>query len=140
MVALDTSVLVAALDAADPDHDASRALLLAGKPAVFLHALSETFSILTGGSLGKRVAAAEVAAILHEHLAPRVRLVTLGATDVLKAYKESTARGIRGGAIYDYLHMVAARKAGATRIYTLNLGDFLAFHRRGDPEPMFPAA
>jgi len=47
-------------------------------------------------------------------------------------------RGVRGGAIYDYLHLVAARKSGAKKFYTLNLSDFLSFHRPGDPEILAP--
>jgi hypothetical protein len=45
---------------------------------------------------------------------------------------------LRSGAIYDYLHLVAARKAGAARLYTLNVSDFRSFHRPGDPEIVHP--
>jgi hypothetical protein len=47
-------------------------------------------------------------------------------------------RGVSGRAIYVYLHLIAARKAGAKRFYTLNLNDFLSFHRPGDPEILSP--
>ncbi len=135
--ALDSSVLVAALDEADPDHDACRKLLLGGRPYAHAHALSETFSTLTGGRLGKRVSAAD-AAILTKRLAARLHIVTLTEADLLSAYAEASGRGIRGGAIYDYLHLVAARKAGAGQMHTLNLDDFRAFHRSGDPEIVHP--
>jgi hypothetical protein len=45
---------------------------------------------------------------------------------------------VRGGGIYDYLHLVAARKAKAARIYTLNLSNFRAIYRPGDPEIVHP--
>jgi len=41
-------------------------------------------------------------------------------------------------AIYDYLHLVAARKAKAARFYTLNVTNFTAIHRPGDPEIEHP--
>ena len=40
---------------------------------------------------------------------------------------------VRGGAVYDYLHLVAARKAGVERIVTLDLRHFRALARAGDP-------
>ena len=47
--------------------------------------------------------------------------------------KAAQHRGVRGGAIYDWLHLAAARKAGAEVFYTLNLRDFQALARPGDP-------
>jgi predicted nucleic acid-binding protein len=32
------------------------------------------------------------------------------------------------------LHLAAARKAKCDTLYTLNVSDFVAFHRDGDPE------
>lgn len=132
-LALDTSVIIAALDGGDPDHAACRKLLLSAKFSIHAHALSETFATLTGGRLAFRLSAAAASAILRQQVAPRLSITMLADADLLKAYEESTRRGIRGGAIYDYLHLVAARKAGANRFYTLNTTDFLAFHRSGDP-------
>ena len=51
---------------------------------------------------------------------------------------QAQGRGVRGGGIYDYLHLVAARKAKARRMYTLNLSNFRAWHRTGDPEIVHP--
>ena len=137
-LALDSSVLVAALDGEDPDHAGCRRLLLSGKFSIHSHALSEAFATLTGGRLAFRISAADAASILRHQLAPRLTITSLEEKELLKAYEESTGRGIRGGAIYDYLHLAAARKAGAVRLYTLNTTDFLAFHRPGDPEIMRP--
>jgi len=136
--ALDSSIIVAALDGSDPDHAACRSLLLSAKFAAFTHALSETFSTLTGGRLGIRIAASDAAAILRENVAPRLSLIALSPTELLDAYEDSSQRGVRGGAIYDYLHLVAARKAEAAQIFTLNLADFRAIHRAGDPEIVHP--
>ncbi len=130
--ALDSSVIIAAVDASDPDHEGCHALLGSGRFVVHGHALTESFSILTGGKLGVRIAAPAAAAIL-ESLSARLSVISLSEKELLSAYEESSERGIRGGAIYDYLHLAAARKGGAPKIYTLNISDFLAFHRPGDP-------
>ncbi len=138
MHALDASVIVAALDGQDPDHAASRQLLLSARFSIHPHALSETFSTLTGGRLAIRIPAADAASILRENVAPRLAIIELSAGDLLGTYDDSTRRGIRGGAIYDYLHLASARKAGAPKLYSLNTSDFLAFHRPGDPEIAHP--
>lgn len=137
-LALDASVIIAALDGADPDHAACRRLLLSSKFSIHGHALSEAFCTLTGGRLAIRLSAADAASILRHSVAPRVTITALTETDLLNAFEESTRRGVRGGAIYDYLHLVAARKADARRLFTLNTSDFNAFHRPGDPEISHP--
>lgn len=136
--ALDTSVLVSALCAEDDHHADCQKVLLSAKSSVFAHTFTETFSTLTGGRLGFRVPAADAARMLREQIAPKLIAVNLDADEILKAFEEAEARGVRGGAIYDYLHLCAARKSGVKRFYTLNLTDFLAFHRPGDPEIVTP--
>jgi predicted nucleic acid-binding protein len=131
-------VLVSSLDGGDFHHAACRKLLLSNTASVLSHALTETFSTLTGGRLAIRVSAADAAMLIRTQLAPRLSITVLRSEDVLDALDDSTRRGIRGGAIYDYLHLLAARKAGAKRIYTLNVTDFSQFHRPGDPEIVHP--
>ena len=67
-----------------------------------------------------------------------LEVVTLTPAEMLKAMRESQPRGVRGGAIFDYLHLVAARKARAKRLYTLNVANFRSFHRSGDPDVLHP--
>lgn len=136
--ALDSSVLISALCADDPDHAACRKALLTSRPTVFDHAYSEAFSTLTGGRLGFRVAPSDAAALLRLQVSPKLVATSLNQEDLLSAFEEAESRGVRGGAVHDYLHLVAARKAGAKRLYTLNLSDFLSFHRPGDPEILAP--
>jgi predicted nucleic acid-binding protein len=133
MRALDSSIIISALCAGDPAHQACRDLLIQGNHVVFTHALTETFSTLTGGRLGFRLSGSVAATLLREHVSPRLTTVTLEPEDLFTAFSEAESRGIRGGAIYDYLHLFAARKAGAEKIHTLNLSDFLSFRRPGDP-------
>lgn len=137
IAALDTSVLVAAVLDYNEHHAACAAVVRSGRHSIHLHALSEIFATLTGGRLGFRVSPDKTVELI-EGLLPSVQVATLTEREHLAALRETAARGVRGGAIYDYLHLVAARKVKATRFYTLNLGNFTAFHRPGDPEILRP--
>ena len=46
---------------------------------------------------------------------------------------ECEPRGVRGGAVYDLLHLAAARKAKAEVFVTLDARNFQALARPGDP-------
>ena len=52
---------------------------------------------------------------------------------MLAALAECESRGVRGGAIYDGLHLAAARKAGAEIFFKLDLRDFRSLARPGYP-------
>jgi predicted nucleic acid-binding protein len=138
MDAVDSSILVAALVESEPDHDACTRLLDRGGLSVYAHGLSEVFSSLTGGRSGYRLPAREVAELIESELLPYVEPATLSVREMLSAMRDSQSRGVRGGAIYDYLHLVAARKVRAPVLYTLNISDFRSFHRPGDPEIVHP--
>ncbi|MBL8341547.1 MAG: hypothetical protein JNL30_08765 [Rubrivivax sp.] len=73
---LDSSVVMASMHEAEPHHEACSALLLQGGRALYVHALAEVFSTLTGGAQGPRVGAdlAHFAALVREG-DPRVEAV-----------------------------------------------------------------
>lgn len=133
MAFLDTSVLLASLDSEEAGHAACDGLLAQGGHQIYSHALAEAFSILTGGRQGRRFSADAVAELMDESLLPYVAMQALTVRELMAALKAAQTRGVRGGAIYDWLHLAAARKAGATKFYTLNLRDFQALARPGDP-------
>ena len=135
---IDTSVLVAAMVATEPFHMECDALLNRKALGAYAHGLAETFSTLTGGRKSFRLAASIAAAVLEEDYVPDLVITALTPTEMLRAMREAEMRGVRGGAIFDFLHLVAARKAKAARFYTLNVSDFRAFHRAGDPEIVHP--
>lgn len=135
---LDSSVLVASLDPDEPQHAACDRLLTAGGHQAYGHALAETFSILTGGRQGRRLPPAVASTLIEQSLLPYLQLQALSGKDMVAALRACEARGVRGGAIYDWLHLAAARKAGADIFYTLNLRDFQALARPGDPVPRLP--
>jgi len=114
----DSSALVAAtLDGR------TRQLLASGGGITCSHALSEVFSTLTGSRLGFRVDADEVVALLREML-ETLKLMDLRPDEIMEALAEARSRGVRGGQVHDYLHAVAARKAGCGVVLTLNKADF----------------
>ena len=138
MAFLDTSILLASLDPEEMGHAACDRVLAQGGHQIYAHALAETFSILTGGRKGRRFSADNVAELMDESVLPYVALQTFTCKDLMAAMKAAQARGVRGGAIYDWLHLAAARKAGAEVFYTLNLRDFQALAKPGDPALRVP--
>ena len=138
-VLCDSSVLIAALLPSEDHHAASAAVLNgANAMVVHVHALNETFATLTGGSLGFRVDADLTARLIREQIVARAAMVVLDAEEVTDALDKARAYGVRGGAVYDYMHLVAARKGQADVLFTLNLSDFQHRHREGDPESRCP--
>lgn len=139
MAFLDSSVLVASLDPDDPAHTASSRLVAAGGHQAYSHALAEVFSALTGGRLGRRLTPAVATGLINGSVLPYVTAQALTAKDMLTALQDCEKRGARGDAVYDWLHLAAARKAGAEVFFTLNLRDFQALARPGDPAIQSPA-
>lgn len=135
---IDTSILVAAMIESEDFHGPCRAVVAQGDAGMYAHGITETFSTLTGGKKTFRLSAAVAAEFLDDHFVPRLTITTLTSTEMLRAIREAEARGVRGGAIFDFLHLVAARKVKADRFYTLNISNFRAFHRAGDPEIVHP--
>ncbi len=130
---LDTSILLASLRADEPAHERCATLLESGGHRVYLHALAETFASLTGGQHGRRIDAASALRLLNESILPFVDTVALTQREMLAVFGEARARGVRGGAVYDALHLAAARKVGARALVTLDARDFTAIATPADP-------
>lgn len=135
---IDTSVLVAAVVASEPHHAACGRLLDGGSLGLFVHGLAEFFSTLTGGRKAFRLSPDQTAEILEADYLPLLQITTLTPGETLRSLRECQSRGVQGGEIFDYLHLVAARKGKALRFFTLNGSDFRAFQRDGDPEILSP--
>lgn len=136
--ALDSSVLIAALREAETHHEQC-ALLLRRGLSVWAHALPEIFATLSGAPGKQRMSASLATRSIELSVLPRVQAVALDDAEVLDAIRAAESVGARGGAIYDFLHLRAARKVRATIFYTLNVGDFRALVRAGDPQILHPA-
>ncbi|MFO1482850.1 MAG: PIN domain-containing protein [Verrucomicrobiaceae bacterium] len=135
---LDSSILVAALSRDEERHRQCLDLLLEGGHFIHAHALLETFATLTGGRLGIRVDADFASRLLRETILPKVQVVEMTVDDILTATAQARKQGVRGGGIYDYMHLMAARKVKATILYTINISDFEAVWRSGDPQVKCP--
>ena len=107
--------------------------MAAGGHALYVHGLAEAFSILTGGRLGRRERAAVATRLLDQSVLPFVSVHALSGKDVRAVVAECESRGVRGGAVYDLLHLAAARKAKAEVFLTLDARNFQALARPGDP-------
>jgi predicted nucleic acid-binding protein len=135
---LDTSVVIASLDGDEPHHAACDRLLAAGGHRLYAHALAETFSILTGSRQGRRLRPALAVELIESSVLPFVDLVHLTGKETMAAIADTERRGVRGGAVYDWLHLAAARKAGAQALVTLDVRDFQALAKPGDPAVRTP--
>ncbi len=110
MIAVDTSVVVAAFASWHEGHP-SAAAILAKKPQVPAHVLIETYSVLTRLPPPHRADAHLVAEFLKTAF-PEVPL-TLPPRDHLRLVQEAAEGGLVGGAIHDALIAATARRAGA---------------------------
>jgi predicted nucleic acid-binding protein len=88
-----------------------------------VHSLAEMFSTLTGGRLGFRFEP-DKAAEMIKRLTRYLNFVELSADETQQALSQAQRKGIRGGQVHDWLHVVAAKKAGAKKLLTNNLSDF----------------
>ena len=84
--------------------------------------------------MGIRVDADVAAKLIRESIVPWVTFLELSVDEILEAQSSARKQGVRGGGVYDYMHLVAARKVKADILYTINFSDFEHLHREGDPE------
>jgi len=130
-VFLDTSVLVAALVQDHPHHGPAVALLVATKAkeiqaCISAHALAELYAVLTRTPFSPPIYPAEARQMIEQTVLPLADVVALSATEYRRVMAECADAGWTGGAIYDAIHLRAARKAGCERLYTFNVRHFRA--------------
>jgi len=65
--------------------------------------------------------------LIEGNVLARLETLELSLRDYRSALKSAKAVGARGGAIYDVLHLEAARRGEAKRILTVNVRHFQAF-------------
>lgn len=133
--ALDTSVLVAALERSHPHHETARPYLRAGRDGdrallISTHALAETFAALTSLPIVPRIPPAKALRLLDESVLSVAEVVVLDGDDYRAALARISALGLASGAVYDALHVRAAEKARADELVTFNGRDF----RRTPPD------
>jgi predicted nucleic acid-binding protein len=130
---LDSSALVAAIVEDEPAHQSCMQLMSSKNLSTWTHALAEVFCDAHRRSSWVARIAAMAAELIDTSLLPRLDTIDLTATDMIKSIRNAGA-GVRGGAIFDYLHLAAARRASAKVLYTLNVRHFSAIALKGDPK------
>ncbi len=86
------------------------------------HTLTETFSALTGKAHLRMDANAAARTI--KEIAGHLEFVELSAREIQEGLAQAQKRGVRGGRVHDYVHALAAAKAGASALLTLDENDF----------------
>jgi predicted nucleic acid-binding protein len=122
MIFVDTNVVVAASTVLDKRHDACvEALAAADKRGgcCAMHSLAEIFNVLSGRPAPLRLSPLDAAQVVA-HTARRFKTISLTASEYVQAVDGLAGLGHSGGMIYDALILACARKAKASRIYTLN--------------------
>jgi predicted nucleic acid-binding protein len=130
-VALDTSVVIAALLSWHESHEAAAAALEAaladpGGAVLPLPVLVEAYAVMTRLPAPHRLRPGDAAEILRSSLGSRARLATLDEAGAWQLIASLADAGIAGGRTYDALIAACARAAPARRLMTLNARDFAA--------------
>jgi predicted nucleic acid-binding protein len=127
VIAVDTSVVIAAFASWHEGHSSSAAVI-AKRPRISSHVLVETYSVATRLPPPYRMPPAIVARFLGETFtdAPLV----LPPREHMRFIQEATALGLTGGSIHDALVAATARHAGA-RLFTRDRRAVLVYGRLG---------
>jgi len=138
----DTSTLVAALLRQHPHHALAFPLLQAvhgGAVQGYMttHGLAELFATLTALPLKPRLLPADVQRLVRKSVLNHFTLIPLGPKEYQDAMDLTVSKNLASGAIYDALHLVGARSAGCTALYTFNLRHFQSL-APADPLIMSP--
>jgi predicted nucleic acid-binding protein len=128
-VCFDTSALVAALLQQHPHHAIAFPRLQAVKEGtvqghLITHGLAELVATLTALSLKPRLLPADVQRIIRQSVLDCFVLIPLDADHYRDPIQLTVTRNLASGAIYDALHLIGARSADCTVLYTLNLRHF----------------
>ena len=128
MTYFDSSALVAAMVEEEEHHEAAlRDLADTSDGVTSTHALAETFATLTSGRADIQLSPNDALKIMEANVVRRLEVMDLTLSDYRRAMQSSQSAGARGGAIYDMIHLQAARRCRAKRILTLNLRHFQTF-------------
>lgn len=141
-IALDTSVMVAALVEPHPSHQ--RALrwieaVAAGraKAECSWHAAAETWSVLTRLPIEPPISPA-LAEMAVDRLLKKVEPVEMDGETYRDALRRCSERGLRSGALFDALHLVSAERRKVDAFVTFNRTDFERLTVDGSPRLVVP--
>ena len=128
MIALDTSVIVAALTSWSEKREAAmnaiaKAMSSSGGVVIPALAMFEAFSVMTRVPLAHRLSAAEAYELLDLNFA-KAKIASFPANSVWALLRKLTLADLAGGIVYDAVILASAEQAGATALLTLNRRHF----------------
>jgi predicted nucleic acid-binding protein len=130
-VLIDTSVIVAGVDAAHAHHSVSAAWLHAMKAGavtavVSAHTLAEVYAVLTRIPARRPLAPLDVWRVIRRNIldVPGCSLFALTADEYANLIQRLAQAGHAGGITYDALVVEVARVEGVDHIVTLNTKHF----------------
>jgi predicted nucleic acid-binding protein len=126
---LDTSVLVAGLVEAHPEHEHAFRWLLRVRNgevtgSMAAHSVAESYAVLSTLPLNPRISPVSAWTLIEHSLLPFFHVVELTAGEVQEVIRRMSRQGYSGGIVYDALIAEAAAKGGAEVLLTLNIDDF----------------
>lgn len=139
-VALDTSVIVAAVIEGHPHHARAIWWLRTRRNVERIaswHAYAEAWAVLTALPIEPRLSG-DVAAAVLDRVRLSTRFVAPRAATYPSAVGRCNARGLRSGAIYDALHLVTAEGEAAVLFLTFNVDDFVRLSEPNGPRIIAP--
>ena len=80
--------------------------------------------MLSALPLPRRISSEEALRLIDESVRKRLEIISLDQADYLEAIAAVAKLGLTSGIVHDALHVVAAKKASCSRIYTNNLDHF----------------
>jgi predicted nucleic acid-binding protein len=127
---LDTSCIVSLLSAGHALHLTTRQAYAmrrdhAEQPVIPVHAILETFSVLTRSPAPLFVPPAQVREMLIENFFEVAEIPDVTANRCWAALDVLSARSIGGGLLYDAIIAQSCYEAGAKLLLTWNVRDFL---------------
>src|SRR6476469_3232394 len=129
MIALDSSVIVAAFRSVDARHEAAakaihRATTSNEGIVVPLHALVETYAVLTRMPIPYRMSPPDALSLLRDTFGTS-RLAPMNVRSLWPLLGGLADADLGGGLTYDAVILRCCEDAGATALLTLNPRDFL---------------
>jgi predicted nucleic acid-binding protein len=129
-VFFDTSVLIAAIVRAHPQHKNSLPWLQKVKKKeikgmISVHSLLELYSILTALPLSPKVYPSLAVNLIKENVISCFEIIKYNTSDYIQLLTELASGDVAGGTSYDGLILYAAKKVEIDKILTLNVNDFI---------------
>lgn len=127
-VAFDTSLIVAAVVAAHPQHARARIWFNAAinnqiKGFASWHAIAEAWAVLTRMPLNPAISGESAHKIL-QRIEKIISLSAVSANIYREAIERCASLSLRSGVIFDAIHTLTAEKVATDIILTFNLRDF----------------